>query len=266
MPMPSHEVLAVRYATRDARASEVYANHHVYGEPDRTVRMDYFFWLVRGGGRTILVDTGFTPQVGDARGRTTLCAPPRALARLGVDPADVDTVVITHAHYDHTGHVGRFPRADIVISDRELSFWTGPYAARPQFAHSAEPADIDTLRRLDAEGRITRLRGRHTVAPGVELIEVGGHTPGQLVVLVNAEAGPVVLASDAVHYYDELDLDRPFAVFADLAAMYRGFDIVRELAAVSASGASVVAGHDPGVLTRFTPWDDTDPGFAVRAG
>jgi len=71
-----------------------------------------------------------------------------------------------------------------------------------------------------------------------------------------------VLASDAVHYYDELDLDRPFAVFADLEGMYRGFDTVRELAA----GGVVVAGHDPAVLTRFTPWDAADPGFAVRAG
>ncbi|MBO3747378.1 N-acyl homoserine lactonase family protein [Streptosporangiaceae bacterium NEAU-GS5] len=259
-----YEVLAVRYATRQARASEVYANHAAYGEPDHPIRMDYFFWLLRRAGRTIVVDTGFTPEVGQARGRTTLCAPPDALARLGVGPDDVDTVVITHAHYDHTGHVALFPRADIVISARELAFWTGTYAGRAQFAHSAEAADLDTLRRLDAAGRVTRVGGRCEIAPGLELVDVGGHTPGQLVALADGEGGPVVLASDAVHYYDELDLDRPFGVYADLAGMYRGFDTVRELAAES--GGAVVAGHDPAVLTRFTPWDAADPGFAVRAG
>ncbi|GIH24143.1 MBL fold metallo-hydrolase [Acrocarpospora phusangensis] len=260
----SYEVLAVRYATREARASEMYALHPMYGEPDRGVRMDYYFWLVRGGGRTIMVDTGFAPEVGDRRGRVTLCALPDALARLGVAAEDVDTVVVTHAHYDHAGQVGLLPRAEIVISDRELTFWTGRYGRRPQFAHATEPADIDALRRLDAEGRVTRIRDRHPVAPGVELAEVGGHTPGQLVVLVDGEDGPVLLASDAVHYYEELDLDRPFAVFADLTGMYRGFDTVRELAA--GSGGAVVAGHDPAVLTRFTSWDAGDPGFAVRVG
>ncbi|MEV0385706.1 N-acyl homoserine lactonase family protein [Nonomuraea sp. NPDC050643] len=260
----SYEVLAIRYATRDTWTRDIYANPWVYDEPDRPARMDYFFWLLRGGGRIVLVDTGFTPEVGAARARTTLCPPPRALARLGVEPADVDTVVITHAHYDHTGNAGIFPRAQIVISDRELAFWTGPYGGRQQFAHSAERADLGTLRRLDDAGRVTRMSGRHQVAPGIELIEVGGHTPGQLIALVDGEAGPVLLASDAVHYYDELDLDRPFAVFADLAGMYAGFDTVRDLAA--ASGAAVVAGHDPAVLTRFTPWDTADPGFAVRVG
>ncbi|MEO3860325.1 N-acyl homoserine lactonase family protein [Acrocarpospora sp. B8E8] len=256
----SYEVLAIRYATREARASDLYANHTTYGEPDRDVRMDYYFWLLRGNGRTILVDTGFTPEVGDARGRTTLCTLPEALARLGVALADVGTVIVTHGHYDHAGQVGLFPRAEIVISDRELAFWTGPYARRAQFAHAVESADIDTLTRLDAAGRVTRIRDRHQAAAGVDLVEVGGHTPGQLIALVDGEEGPVLLASDAVHYYEELDLDRPFAVFANLTGMYQGFDTVREL------GGAVVAGHDPAVLTRFTPWDPVDPGFAVRVG
>ncbi|GAA0419795.1 MBL fold hydrolase [Acrocarpospora corrugata] len=257
----SYEVLAVRYATRHTRASHLYANSWIYGEPDRDVRMDYYFWLVRGGGRTIMVDTGFTPEVGDARGRTTLCPVPEALARLGVNPADVDAVVLTHGHYDHAGQTGLFPRAEIAISDRELTFWTGPYAGRPQFAHAVEAADIQALRHLDDAGRITRLGDRHPLAPGVEIVEVGGHTPGQLVALVDGEGGPVLLASDAVHYYDELGLDRPFAVFANLTGMYRGLDTVRELAGAD---VAVVAGHDPDVLTRFTPWDRADPGFAVR--
>lgn len=264
MSQDTYEVLAVRFATRQTVASQVYLNHHVYGEPDRPLGMDYFFWVLRNGERTVVVDTGFTPEVGDRRGRTTTCPVPEGLARLGVDPARVGQLVITHAHYDHTGNVGLFPNARILISARELDFWTGPYARRVQFRHSAEPPDIAEITAAERQGRVTRLPERYALAPGIELREVGGHTPGQLVALVRTGGGTVVLASDAVHYYEELELDRPFLVVADLAAMYRGFD---ELAALAAGPDTVLLpGHDPLVLDRFEPVDPADPGFAVRVG
>ncbi|TNC27811.1 N-acyl homoserine lactonase family protein [Amycolatopsis alkalitolerans] len=255
------EVLAVRFATRQTVASQVYLNYHVYGEPDRPLGMDYFFWVLRGPERTVLVDTGFTPAVGERRGRTMTCPVPEALDRLGIDPAAIEQVVITHAHYDHTGNIDLFPNAEILISARELDFWTGPYAGRVQFGHSAEPPDIAGIVQAGKEGRVTRLPKRHRLAPGIELREVGGHTPGQLVALVEAEGGTVVLASDAVHYYEEVELDRPFLVVADLEAMYRGFDELGAL--VAEPGTVLLAGHDPLVLQRFEP---LEPGFAVRVG
>ena len=57
-----------------------------------------------------------------------------------------------------------------------------------------------------------------------------------------------MLASDAVHYYEELERDRPFSTVANLADMYAAFDRIRELAD---GGALVVAGHDPLVAERF---------------
>ena len=78
---------------------------------------------------------------------------------------------------------------------------------------------------------------------------MGGHTPGQAIVTVATAAGPVILASDAVHYYEELERDRPFATVANLAEMYAAFDQIRELG--TEPGARVVAGHDPLVAERF---------------
>jgi glyoxylase-like metal-dependent hydrolase (beta-lactamase superfamily II) len=70
-----------------------------------------------------------------------------------------------------------------------------------------------------------------------------------VVVSVATAAGPVVLASDAVHFYEEVERDRPFAVVADLPAMYRAYDLLADLAAQP--GARLIAGHDPLVRTRF---------------
>jgi glyoxylase-like metal-dependent hydrolase (beta-lactamase superfamily II) len=95
------------------------------------------------------------------------------------------------------------------------------------------------------------------VAPGVELTEVGGHTPGQLITAVAAPDGSTaVLASDALHFYEEVERDRPFAILADLPAMYLAYDTLALLA--GEPNTRLVAGHDPQVRTRFAK-DTTAP-------
>lgn len=245
----AYEVLAVRYATRDTTRSDCFHRYHSYGEPDGPQRMDYFFWVLRDGRRTVLVDTGFAPAVGVRRGRTCLVPPVEALARLGIVPESVSQVVLTHLHYDHVGNVAAFPHAELVVSRRELDFWTGPFAERAQFAQIVEPAEIDRVAAARREGRVRCLEGDETIGPGIEALVVGGHSPGQLVLVIAGRAGPVVLATDALHFYEELDLDRPFEIVADLEQMYRAFDTLRSLA--GRPGAVLVAGHDPLVLERF---------------
>ena len=76
-----YEVLAVRYGTRQASAAEVFLNYHVYHEPDRPLGMDYFFWVARNPARSVVIDTGFSPAGGAARGRTMLMDTVPALRR-----------------------------------------------------------------------------------------------------------------------------------------------------------------------------------------
>ncbi len=244
------EVLAVRYGHRVSTRAETFLNYHLYGEPDAPLAVDYYFWIIREpAGAVTLVDTGFAPAVGDRRGRAWDSTPAQALPAVGIDPGDVRTVVVTHAHWDHIGNLHQFPRAEIVIAQAEYDFWTSPLARRAQFAAHAEPGEIAYLEKAAAEQRITLVKGQRSLAPGVELIEVGGHTPGQLIVTVITARGTAVLASDALHYYEEAEQLRPFAILADLPAMYRAYDLLNDLA--SQPRTWLVAGHDPAVRTRF---------------
>ncbi|WP_037078587.1 N-acyl homoserine lactonase family protein [Pseudonocardia spinosispora] len=247
--MSEYEVLAVRYGSRVARKAETYLNFHVYGEPDSDLPMDYFFWVVRNGDRTIVVDCGFGPEPGLARRRTMLVHPADALRGLGITPESVSQVVVTHAHYDHIGNLDHFPAAEVVIARREFEFWTGPYARRTQFAHSTEADELARLATIAGQGRLRQVEGTVDLAPGIELTVVGGHTPGQLIAQVAGGDGTVILAADALHFYEELERDRPFFVVADLLEMYQGFDLLREM--TEDSGRLLVAGHDAQVGDRF---------------
>lgn len=244
----AYEVLAVRYGTLAAQKSDLYYRYGSYGEPDGEASMAYYFWVLRGGGATILVDTGFDPEAAARRGRTCVVPPLDALAELGIAPADVSAIVVTHLHYDHTGNLHAFPDAELVVPARELEFWTGPHAARAQFAPHAETSDIDYVTRAAGQGRVRVTEGTEEIFDGVTAISVGGHSAGQQVTVVDADGGPVVLASDAVHLYEELELDRPFAVMHDLEQMYAAYDLVNELA--RSRRAVVVPGHDPDVFVR----------------
>jgi glyoxylase-like metal-dependent hydrolase (beta-lactamase superfamily II) len=114
---PGNSVLAVRYGHRVTSYAEMYLNYSLYGEPDADLDIAYYFWVIRDGSRVTLVDTGFAPEVGDRRRRAVTATPVQALAALGIAPDDVDVVVITHAHWDHIGNIGQFPRAQLVLTE-----------------------------------------------------------------------------------------------------------------------------------------------------
>jgi glyoxylase-like metal-dependent hydrolase (beta-lactamase superfamily II) len=256
-----YEVVIARFGTRTTVRSEVYLNYGVYHEDDGPIGMDYFVWVVRNARRTILVDTGFSTAGGDNRKRTMVRHPTAIWEALGITPESAPVIVLTHAHYDHTGNLAHFPQSEIVVAQAELDFWAGPHAHRTQFHHSVEDEDLAVLRAADAEGRVTAFSGGHPVAPGVEVVELGGHTPGQSIVRVQTPAGTVVLASDALHYYEELERDMPFMSVADLVAMYAGFD-----ALTSMTDVILVSGHDAGSLDRFEPLGAPLEGHAAIIG
>jgi glyoxylase-like metal-dependent hydrolase (beta-lactamase superfamily II) len=254
MPKPDgrYEVLAVRYGELRARRSELFYRYETYGEPDAEVEMAYYVWILRRDGETILVDTGFDVEAGVRRGRTCLRPPVDALRSAGIVPESVSTVVVTHFHYDHIGNLDAFPAAELVVPRRELEFWTGPFADRAHFAAHVEPSEIASVERAAQEGRVRLTEGTEEILDGVVAVSVGGHSPGQQVTVV----GDVVLASDAIHFYEEYELQRPFAVMASLEEMYRAYDGIAEL------GSVVVPGHDPRVMERFEQVGD----HVVRIG
>lgn len=245
----TYEVYALRYGGRQGQKSSDFFRYYVYGEEDRATSLDYYFWLIRNGNRTVLLDCGFDDERGAARKRHQDTSPLELLARLDVSPGEVDHIVISHMHFDHVGNLDLFPNATVSIAREEFEFWTGPYGRRAVFAGSVEDAEIEMVRQLDRDGRLQLVDGEAELFPGIDARRLAGHTPGQMVVAVSSPNGQLVLASDAVHYYEELEKDRPFCLFSDLEAVYRAYEDLRALDALP--DTTVVAGHDPRDMSTY---------------
>jgi glyoxylase-like metal-dependent hydrolase (beta-lactamase superfamily II) len=255
--LPEYEVFAIRYATRGGRRGE----HFVGGDPhDVEMPMDYYAWLVKGAGRTFVVDTGFTAEMAAARKRTFLRCPVASLSLLGVQVESVTDVVITHLHYDHVGNFHKFPRAVFHMQERELAYATGRYMRYPFFSHSFEVDEVVGIVRLNYAGRVLLYDGVEELAPGIVLHPAPGHTAGLQVVRVHTQRGWVVLASDSTHFFDNMVTNRPFSVGLHLGEMVEAFRILERLAS---SPDHIVPGHDPLVMNLYAPPAPALAGIAV---
>jgi len=261
LPRVSRRVFAVRYAHREARRAEHFYGPSPLDPHDAPMAMDYFLWAIVGDGAPVVVDAGFRPETAKRRGRDLVADPIAVLAAVGVDAAEVRDVVLTHLHYDHSGYLAAFPRARFWVQERELAFWTGRHAARGEIGRIVEPPDIVELVRLNFERRVRFVVGDEQMADGIGLHLVGGHAPGLQVVTVETGDGPLVLASDAAHFYANLELDRPYAIVHSLPGMYDAFDRVRALS--GGDDTRIVPGHDPLVLERFPAATPELAGLAV---
>ena len=119
--------------------------------------------------------------------------------------------------------------------------------------------------RQNFAGRLRFVDGAAEIVPGISVHHVGGHAAGLQVVSVDTARGRVVLASDAAHYYANVEEDRPFRIVSDVPQMYDAFETIRALAD---SRDHIIPGHDPLVLERYPRFQDwkgsRPPGLAVH--
>ena len=255
----TYEILAVKYAEKLDRVRAdnfIGADDHAAQHP-----MDYFVWVVRNAKRTIVVDTGFDKAEADKRGRTVLRAPAVALATIGIDAAEIGDVVITHLHYDHAGTLSAFPKARFHLQTAEMQYATGPCMCQPYLRAPFTADHVCDMVRNVYSGRVVFYEGDAEIAPGLTVHKIGGHSRGLQALRVMTEGGPVVLASDAAHYYETFELEKPFVIVVDMEDMLKGYGTIQRLAG---DPKRVIPGHDPLVLKRYPPLTAASAGVVHR--
>jgi glyoxylase-like metal-dependent hydrolase (beta-lactamase superfamily II) len=245
---PEYSIQAIRLANSPG---DSVADMVVGAPKDEKIDTIYALWLIRGGGRNILFDSGFHRErwfkvwtIKD------YIRPDEAVKLAGVNPEEVTDIVISHAHWDHMGGIDLFPKAVVWIQKEEFRYYTGP-AWQPGGDHGGiDPEDVQQLVRLNTEGRLRLVDGDNVeIFPGIRAYTGGRHTFASQYLRVDGNL-PFVLASDNVYLYRNLAEHKPSATFteADHAANIAAQSRMSELAG---SVHRVVPGHDALQFQKF---------------
>ncbi len=243
-----YEVYALRYATiPDFPVAELVAG----ADAQKKIDIAMIVWLVRGNGHTILVDSGFyRPQLFKDWNVKDYVRPDTALAKLGVKPEDVTDVVITHMHWDHVDGADLFPDARVWVQDDEYTYYTGKAWQGKETHGGIDPDDVLMLVKKNLSGRLSLVMGdAQQILPGITCHTGGKHTFQSQYVSVKTVHGTVVLASDNMYLYENLDKHVPIAATLDAASNLRAQDQMKTLAT---KPEWIVPGHDPAEFMRFT--------------
>jgi glyoxylase-like metal-dependent hydrolase (beta-lactamase superfamily II) len=240
-----HEVYAIRYGHHARRSPE----NFIGGDPHDVLQpLDFFVWAIVGRSGAIIVDTGFDAAMAKRRQRELIKPVADGLRAIGVEPEAVETIIVSHLHYDHCGNYDLFPRARYHLQDCEMAYATGRCMCHAALRLPFEADDVVAMVRKVFAGRVVFHDGDDEIAPGVTVHRIGGHSKGLQSVRVKTRRGPVMLASDATHLYAHMEQGRVFPITYNVGDVLAGYATLKRLAA---SPRHIVPGHDPAVLTRY---------------
>jgi glyoxylase-like metal-dependent hydrolase (beta-lactamase superfamily II) len=243
---PLYEVYAIKYATSPGFAvSSLVAG----ADPARRFDLPFMIWVLKGpSGRNILVDAGSYKGPTFERWKLVdVVKPSDAVGKVGLRPDDITDIVVTHVHWDHIGGLDLFPKARVHIQRDEFSHYVDDEGKPKDRTITAE--DAAELASLKKDGRLVLIDGdSKPVVPGVVAYTGGKHTFASQYVSVQTRAGTVVVASDNVYLFENIEKHLALAQTSDPSADLR---VQERMLTLASKPGLIVPGHDPEVFIRF---------------
>jgi glyoxylase-like metal-dependent hydrolase (beta-lactamase superfamily II) len=230
----------------DSTAESDWEPYGQFLDGDGNLTLNIGSWLIRSQGQTILVDTGLGGRPVQMPAKTPP-ALPSVMEEAGVKPSEVDVIVFTHLHFDHTGWnttdengtpTPLFPNARHVVQQVEWDYWTGSDELRTAAAYD------NVLSPIESAGLLDLVEGEHAVTSEVVTIPTPGHTPGHVSFVVQSGNEKAYLIGDAAHQPVQLtetdwcpgaDIDKDTSTKSRHAL----FDKIEQ------EGALIASGHFP---------------------
>lgn len=255
----TYEIYAIKYG----EVKERYRRDNLLMVDDHASLMpiDFYIWVLRNDQRTILVDTGFDQKEAASRGRAVIAEPRDVLKHLDIDADAIDTAIISHLHFDHAGSLHHFENAHFHLQESEMAYATGPCMCDAALRKPFTADHVCEMVKSVYSGRVQFHNGDGEIAPGITVHHTPGHSKGMQSVRVMTEHGPVVLAIDAAHFYENFEERIPFPIVHNQEEMLKSFDVLERLAG---GKRNVIPGHDPLVFKRYPAWKPDTDGIVHR--
>lgn len=244
----NYTIHILKYADWFAPGTTVY--DHAYGrhEPQKICLAGF---LIQGNGRNIMVDTGMddidqTYTAADKANWDHLAPSANTSGLLenhGLTLGDIDTVAITHLHFDHYMNAPLYSRAKFHVPATDWEYVMDPsnLGACPRVGFPREP--LSWLAN-EAFERLELVEDGHEVAPGITMHWTGGHSPGHMVVKVSTSEGNAIVVGDAIYLYEHLEKNIPLGYRTDVVEVLHGYRWLRQQEAI------LLPAHDYEIFRR----------------
>ncbi len=206
-------------------------------------------YLIKKDDELILVDSGppepklakkAADNCGISEGRSII----DILSKMGLVPQDINTVILTHVHWDHAYNLNYFKHAKIYVQLSELQYAIKPLwlDREPYFRYSEIIGGTPCW--FEGYSSMEIIDGDYIINEDISIYHLPGHTPGMQGVLVNTEEGKYMIASDNLPLYDNFESMLPTTVHVSIKDWYDSYQRIKT------HSDFILPGHDLLALKR----------------
>ena len=245
----TYEVYAIEFAKESGYlpAKEIAINPTV----NDSVKGVFMTWLLKSNnGRTILVDAGFHRESKfSGNWLMDFVRPDSSLHKMGLKPDDITDVIITHPHWDHIGGVDLFPKATIWMQKNDYSYFVTDAWQKGGNNVGFDSSDVPKIADLNAKGKIQLVNGDDVeIIPGIKVYIGSKHTYESQYVVVNTSTDKVLIASDNIWFYYNLNNMISIPLTFDPQAYVKAMQRMKTLV----NPDLIIPGHDSKIFEKFT--------------
>ncbi|WP_394776840.1 N-acyl homoserine lactonase family protein [Flavobacterium sp.] len=250
--IPNYEVYALKFASVGKLLP--LAVNVIDAPENETVDPAFIFWLIKDNhGKNILIDAGFLPDIPQVKdfGITKYIQPDTMLTALNLKREDITDIILTHPHWDHMGGIDLFPNAHVWIQKEDYNYFVG--SAWQEEGHNGgfNKEDVRKIIERNLKGKLTLINGDdQEIIPGIRAYTGSRHTFDSQYILIKSGADKIIIASDNVFTYYNLEhlksapAHATFDIEGYVNAMIRMKKLVSDV-------KFIIPGHDNLLFSRF---------------
>lgn len=206
------------------------------------------FWLLKGeNGKNILVDAGYI-DTSHSESKNTV-RPDLLLQRINISPTDVTDIIMTHPHWDHIGGIVLFPKAKVWMNKDDYNYFIGRNWQKDGHSRGYRDYDIPKIVEINQQGRLNLVEGDNIeIMPGIRVFIGSKHSFENQYLLVNSKKNKILIASDAIWYYYNLEHLLPANLNFDPNAYV---EAMKRMKTLVTNPDLIIPGHDDLVFSKF---------------